>query len=119
MKDWHRILFLLFVFSFAPSDAYACTKNKCKKEMSDTKRQKSCCGTGDHSKNDHSGCNGKCGNSSCVNPAAPLAINLADIVEFESNPLTVVRMRPIFYYTQPRISSGYYTIWLIPKISLS
>jgi hypothetical protein len=119
MKNWHFILFLLFVFSLTPGKALACGKKMCKKEMSGTKKEKSCCGTGDHSSNDHNGCNGKCGHSSCVNPVAPVFANIIMTIEIAAGRIESPIVKPQFTYIQPKLSSGYYTIWLIPKISLS
>ncbi|CAM3445216.1 4Fe-4S ferredoxin-type domain-containing protein [Flavobacterium longum] len=118
MKKWHFILLLVAVFAFAPSEALACGKS-CKKETSAPKKEKSCCGSGDHSKRDHSGCNGKCGNSSCVNPVAPSFANITSAIEFDVNRFETTIEKPQFSYIQPRLSSGYYTIWLIPKISMA
>lgn len=119
MKNWHFILLFAVAFSLSPSDGFACGKKACKKETSETKKQKSCCGTGDHSKNGHSGCNGKCGHTSCVNPPAPSAISITPAAEFPVNRASTVSNKPRFHYAQPSVSSGYFTIWLIPKISLS
>lgn len=121
MKKWHFILLVLFTLSFAPSNAFACGdgKKSCKKEMSDKKTDKNCCGTGDHSNNDHKGCNGKCGHSSCVNPVVQITANVPATYTIHFKHTSFTTVKPSFYYNQPRLSSGYYTIWLIPKISLS
>lgn len=122
MKNWHFILLVSFLLSLTTSDAFACGNGKksCKKEMPDKETKKNCCGTGDHSKNDHSGCNGKCGHSSCVNPVVHFAAAVPNSITINANHSEVFSAKKqLFFYKQPRLTSGYYTIWLIPKISLS
>lgn len=122
MKTVPIILLFFFALCIMPNEAKACDNGKkfCKKEMSDSETKKNCCGTGDHSKNDHSGCNGKCGHSSCVNPivsfagAVPPTITI-NVHKGEASSTE----KQQFFYRQPRLTSGYYTIWLIPKISFS
>src|SRR5688572_14011730 len=122
MKNWHFILLLSFFLSLTTGDAYACGSGKkcCKKERSQNETKKNCCGTGDHSKNDHRGCNGKCGNSSCITPVIHFAAAVPNNITITtSNPDFCSAKKPVFFYNHSRVSSGYYTIWLIPKISLS
>ncbi len=121
MKNWHFIIFVSFFLSLTTGDAFACGSGKkcCKKEMSTKQTKKKCCGTGDHSKNNHSGCNGKCGHSSCVNPIVNFAAIPNSNAISTNNSEIFSAKKQLFFYKQPRLTSGYYTIWLIPKISLS
>lgn len=121
MKKWHFILLVLFALSLMPNKAFACgdSKKSCKKEMSDKKVEKNCCCTGDHTNDNHKGCNGKCGHSSCVNPVVQIAASVPALITIHANRIAFSTEKPLFFYNQPRLSSGYYTIWLIPKISLS
>ncbi len=89
--------------------------------MSKKEAKKNCCGTGNNPKNGgHSGCNGKCGHSSCITPVVHFAAAVPNNIAIATTNADFSSVKkPVFFYNQSRISSGFYTIWLIPKISLS
>ncbi|WP_146171774.1 hypothetical protein [Flavobacterium magnum] len=121
MKISHFILLVFFTLCLSQNSAFACGgKKSCKKEMSKT-QEKDCCGDscGNHEKGNHNGCNGKCGHSSCVNPIVYTALNIIPTYSIYTNQIVFSTEKASFYYTQSQLSMGYYTIWLIPKISLS
>jgi hypothetical protein len=116
---------LLFGFLLMPSITFACGKSCesktekrcCKKETSSNKpEKKSCCSKDDNSEsNDDKGCGGKCGCSSTC-PSTPL--NLFTDITFQNNIFNFSSIEKVkFLYTTPSISDGFYSIWLIPKIS--
>lgn len=123
MKIRHFILLMFFTFCFSQNSAFACGgKNPCKKEMSkNQEKEKDCCGDScdNHGKGNHNGCNGKCGHSSCMNPVVYTALNIIPTFSIYTNQIVFSTQKASFYYTASRLSTGYYTIWLIPKISLS
>lgn len=121
MKIRHFILLMFFTLCLSQNIAFACGgKNSCKKEMSKT-QEKDCCGNScdNHGKDNHKGCSGKCGHSSCVNPIVYNALNLTPTFSIHTNSIVFSSEKTSFYYTSSQLSTGYYTIWLIPKISLS
>jgi hypothetical protein len=119
MKKWYFISVVLLTLSLIPNKAFACGKKKsCKTEQSTSKMQKNCC-CGNNSKNNHNGCNGKCGHSSCINPVVNIVANVTPTISIQTNPIVSVNRKTSFFYNQIQLSSGFYTIWLIPKISLS
>lgn len=130
MKKFHILLIVLFGFLLVPSNTFACGKSCgsktekrcCKKETSSNKTEKkSCCSKDDNSKsNDDKGCGGKCGHSKCgcssICPSTP--VNLFTDITFQSNIFNFSSIEKVkFLYTTPSISDGFYSIWLIPKIS--
>ncbi len=121
MKIRYFILFILFAFCLPQNSAFACNgKNSCKKEISETK-EKDCCDEScrNHENGEHKGCNGKCGHSSCVNPIVYTVLNNSPAFSIYTNQIVFSTEKASFYYTQSRLSAGFYTVWLIPKISLS
>ena len=123
MKIRHFILLMFFTLCLSQNSVFACSgKNSCKKEMSKTQEKENDCGgdsCGNHEKGNHNGCNGKCGHSSCVNPIVYTALNITSPFSIHPNRIVFSTEKASFYYTQSQLSMGYYTIWLIPKISLS
>lgn len=108
-----------------PTGAMACGKgsgkSSCKKEISSAKSEKkSCCDSDDSKGKDHKGCKGNCGHSKCgcssTCPASSVSFLSGIIFKnymFSCSSIGKVR----FLYTTPSISDGFYSIWLIPKIS--
>lgn len=120
MKIRYFILLMFFTLYLSQNSAFACSgKNSCKKEMSKTQEKgKDCCGDScdNHGKGNHKGCSGKCGHSSCVNPIVYTALNSTLAFSIHPNRMVFSNEKTSFYYTQSQLSTGYYTIWLIPKI---
>ncbi|MCF6132762.1 hypothetical protein [Flavobacterium wongokense] len=124
MKKIYIITFITLCFFLMPSATFACGsgKDSCKKEMSSKKAEKkNCCGNDKDSKNkDHKGCKGNCGHSQCncssICSVTPLTL-FTEFVFENNTPNDAVIKRTRFSYTAPSISEGYYSIWLIPKIS--
>lgn len=108
-----------------PDNALACGKGSekscCKKEISSAKKEKKSCCDSDSSKDkDHKGCKGKCGHSECgcssTCPASSVSF-LSEII-LKNNMFSYSSIGKVkFLYTTPSISDGFYSIWLIPKIS--
>lgn len=121
MKIRHFILLMFFTLCLSQNSAFACGgKKSCKKEMSKT-QEKDCCGDScdNNGKDNHKGCSGKCGHSSCVNPIVYTALNSTSTFSIHPNRIVFSTEKASFYYTQSQLSTGFYTIWVIPKISLS
>lgn len=110
-------------FLLMPSISFACGsgKHSCKKEMSNAKTEKkSCCENDNKSDNDHKGCEDNCGHSKCgCSSTCPSAsVNFISEINFKvNNPNDYSINKVNFSYATPSISDGFYSIWLIPKIS--
>lgn len=126
MRRYHFIFLVLLGIFLMPNDAIACgsgsEKHSCKKEASSNKTEKkSCCSKDDNSKsNDDKGCGGKCGHSECgcssTCPTTP--VNLFTDITFQNSTFNFSSIEKVkFSYSSPSISDGFYSIWLIPKIS--
>ena len=96
-------------------------EKSCKKEISSTKKeQKSCCDSDNSKEKDHKGCKGICGHSKCgCSSTCPTSsVSFMSEIEFQSLNYSVYLIEKTqFSYTSPSISDGFYSIWLIPKIS--
>lgn len=121
MKIRPFILLIIFTLCLSQNSALACGgKKSCKKEISKTQK-KDCCGDSCKNlrKDNHKGCNGKCGHSSCVSPIVYNALHTTQPFLIHMSPIVFLTPKGSYYYTQSQLSTGYNTIWLIPKISLS
>lgn len=106
-----------------PNEAVACgsgkEKSACKKEASSTKKEKkSCCGNDDSK--DNKGCGGNCGHSKCgcTSTCPPSSVSFLSEINFKVNMFSYSSIGKVkFLYATPSISDGFYSIWLIPKIS--
>ena len=123
-KRLHLYIIILTLDIFLlPTLTYACgTKSEkecCKKEVSSKSEKKECCKS-NQSKDENNSCGGKCGNSKCgcVSTCSSFSSNLGFDTIFKNNAFnfsTVEKSR--FSKSSPSISDGFYSIWLIPKIS--
>jgi len=120
MKKFHIILIVMLGFFLTPSISFACGsgKHSCKKEISNTNTpKKACCADHGHSENSK-GCGGKCGHKSCGCASACVAsAALLQTIDFSGMVNPSYFFKANFYYPKNLISSGFYSVWLIPKIS--
>ena len=125
MKKIHIILLVLLGLFLMPGSAIACGKGSekscCKKEISSTKKEKeSCCDSDSSKEKDHKGCKGNCGNSKCgCSSTCPTSsVSFLSEINLKNNMFSYSSIEKVkFLYTTPSISDGFYSIWLIPKIS--
>ncbi|UPT70993.1 MAG: hypothetical protein M0D53_00830 [Flavobacterium sp. JAD_PAG50586_2] len=125
MRKYHFILLVLLGMFFMPNTAMACGKGSekscCKKEISSTtKEKKSCCNNDSSKEKDHKGCKGKCGHSECgCSSTCPASsVSFLSEINLKNNMFSYSSIGKVkFLYTTPSISDGFYSIWLIPKIS--
>ncbi len=121
-KKFHLLLIILTLGHFlSPMLTYACgTKTMkrgnacCKTE----KNKKDCCKKSESkNKKDNNSCNGKCNNLNCI---ASTSVNFTTISFYENNfknlYFNFLEEKLKFYHAKTLISSGFTTIWLIPKI---
>ena len=125
MKKYHIILIVLLGIFFMPDNAIACgsgkDKHSCKKEVSSTKKEnKGCCGTDNSEDKESKGCGGQCGHSECgCSSTCPASsVSFLSEISLKNNMFSYSSIEKVkFLYTTPSISDGFYSIWLIPKIS--
>jgi len=126
MTNKVHILLLIATIGFflIPSLSYSCEmkskKSCCNKEMSSSKEKMDCCKNSNHSKGqekDHEGgCNGKCGHSNCTTSSVQFSIAFFEM-QFKSNNFVFLEKKQNYFNSETNLSSGFYSIWLIPKIS--
>ena len=122
MKKYHFIVLVLLGIFFMPNNTYACgscsEKHTSKKEMASKEKKDSCCDSDSHSKTKkHGGCGGKCGHSKCACPSASNGFTFASELILKNNSFDFSSEKQNYYNTETFISSGFYSLWLIPKIS--
>lgn len=121
-KQIYILLIALLGFFLTPTLTYACGKSHtktekscCDKKTSQTDKKDCCKNKSSHNQKDNDNCGGKCGNSSCHCPTAPLAIVLPFVTEMKYYNIFLEKVT--IAYTEIYISSGFHSIWLPPKIS--
>lgn len=123
MKKIQLILIITLGIFLMPSNGFACGRNKiktektcCKKETASKTEKKSCCDKSDNCKKE---CRGKCGHFTCtaVSILQFSIINTFDI-DFKNNNFSFSTKKLKFYQSETFVSSSFYSIWIIPKISL-
>jgi hypothetical protein len=122
MKKFYFILLIMCGFLMTPSTGLACGKHSgkhsCKKEMSQH-QDDACCSSHKGSDGKHNGCDGKCGHKQCgctssICTAGTLLSSMFDIPKESTKSIIG---KDIFYYSKLDLSSGFFSLWLIPKIS--
>ena len=122
-KTFHILIFIITLgFFLTPNVSFACgttsEKSCCKKETSSKTENKYCCKKDNHTKNKKSdGCDGKCNHAACN--CLPLNFNttLPIITELKHKSFNYSTDKQKFYDVKTDISSGFYSLWLLPKIS--
>lgn len=123
MNKFHIIVILLFGFLLMPSNSFACENNSSKhsttKETSSKMDKEDCCKNDNHSKtNDHEGCEKNCNHSKCGCATSCNSCTVAiNELKFNSNLFNFASEKQKFYNYETTISSGFNSLWLIPKIS--
>lgn len=102
---------------FACGDTYS-KKAACKKETASKQETKDCCG----SHNNENGkrrqdCGGKCGHSNCNIPSVQIAVIVPFTAEINTKALFFHTKKGGFDDLETTISSGFQSLWLIPKIA--
>jgi len=106
-----------------PNNSYACgtcstDKHPVKKEVSSKTEKDNCCDSDSHSKSkDHNGCGGKCGHSKCACPSATNGFSILSEFILKNNSFDFSSEKQKYSNAETFISSGFYFLWLIPKIS--
>lgn len=118
MKKFHILLIVVLGFFLIPTGAFACENDSgnhsCKKEISSKTEKKDCCDKNDNLKKE---CASKCGHSKCGCPSSSISFTVISEVNFINNTFDFSSEKQKFSNSETFISSGFYSIWLIPKIS--
>lgn len=113
-------LILMLGFFLIPASTYACEtkteKSCCKKETSSKTEKKDCC-KDKQSKGQGKNCGGKCGHSNCTTSTVQLSIVASNEIEFKTNLFNFATKKQKIYHYETDISSGFYFVWLPPKIN--
>ena len=119
------VLTFLLGFFLTPMQTMACgdkstktEKSCCKSSKKDKSKQKNCCSKhNSKSQKEDKGCDGKCGDSSChcTNFCPHFAVPFYATFKFKSFP--IISKQRLFSRDDNYFSSGFYSIWLPPKIS--
>lgn len=108
-------------FFLMPTLSVACemksNKSCCNKEMSSKDSKKDCCKKNKDSKNtNHDGsCDGKCGHTNCITSTVHFNFAFFDI-KFKNNNFELAENEQNFIHSDAIVSSGFSSLWLIPKI---
>jgi hypothetical protein len=126
MKIFHLFYIVVLGIFLLPATSYGCgtsynknsskTEKSCCKETSKTTKTKSCCGDSKDNENDKP-CSGKCGHSNCTSAPAIGSMTLFTDSQLFQNLFAFSSKETNFNYTLYNLSSGYVSLWLIPKIS--
>ena len=121
MKKFHILLIVLLGFFLMPTLTFACENNSSKdsssKETSSKMDKDDCCKNDSHSKTkNHEGCGGKCSHSKCGCASTCNTSVSINELNFNRNIFNCVSEKQNFYNYETSISSGFNSLWLIPKI---
>ncbi|QIH40177.1 hypothetical protein G7A72_15770 [Flavobacterium sp. Sr18] len=121
MKKFHILLIVVLGFLLMPTVTFACENNSekqsCKKEISSKTDKKDCCEGDSHSKNrNNKGCGGKCSHSKCGCASSCNSFVSINELKFNKDIFNFFSEKQNFYNYETSISSGFNSLWLIPKI---
>ena len=119
-KRLHIIIIILTLGLFlSPTSSYACgtktEKSCCKKETSSKTEKKDCC-SDKNSKDKDNSCGGKCGHSNCTTSSVNFSIIAFYEIQFNNNNFDFSSEKSKFYDFKTFLSSGFTSVWLLPKI---
>lgn len=119
-KSHFLTLFLTIGFLLISNGNYACGMKSgsscCKSETTSKTEKKECCKE-KKSNEKNKPCGGKCGHSNCTTSSISFSSVLNNDVIFNENTLVFSIEKQKFYHYETTISSGFLSLWLIPKIS--
>ncbi|MBX9448593.1 MAG: hypothetical protein KL787_02240 [Taibaiella sp.] len=125
MRIHISILTLFFLgFFLMPNQSYACSKkstqteqSSCSKEKSKKSEHKKGCKGKSCKKCKSDNCGGGCSHSSCRCGASITSLSLPVIIELKAKNQFAASKKQKFGFKEAYYSSGFFSIWLPPKIS--
>ena len=121
MNKFHILVIVILGIFLIPTVTFACgsnsEKDSCNKETSANTEKMDCCKNDNHSKNkNNEGCNGKCGHSNCVTTSTQFSVVFFEI-QFNNSNFAFSEKKSNYFNSEDNLSSGFSSLWLIPKIS--
>ncbi|MFV8360989.1 hypothetical protein [Flavobacterium sp. LS1P3] len=121
MKKFHILLIVVVGLLLMPAVTFACENNSSKhsssKETSSKIDKDDCCKDNSHSKTKNDkGCGGKCSHSKCGCASSCKTSVSINELNFNKNIFNFFSEKQNFYNYETSISSGFNSLWLIPKI---
>ncbi len=122
----HISILTLFclVFFMMPSQSYACSKNStkteqssCSKEKTKKSEHKKGCKDKSCKKCNNDNCGGGCTHNSCRCGASTTSLSVPPIIELKAENHFTATIKQKFGFKEAYYSSGFFSIWLPPKIS--
>lgn len=118
MKKIHILILVVLGIFLMPVSTFACgshsENHSCKKEMTSKTEKKDCCGKNDSSKKE---CGGKCGHSKCGCSASGNLFAVTSEFHAANHTFDFSYGKQKFSTSETFVSSGFHSLWLIPKIS--
>lgn len=116
----HIIAVVLLGFLLMPTLTFACgsqSENKpCTVKTSTNMDKMDCSKHKNHSENKSDGCNGKCVHHNCITTSTQFCAAFFEI-KFNNNNFDFTEKKQNYFNSNTNSSTGFYSIWLIPKIS--
>lgn len=126
MRKIYITLLIILGFLFKPDAVLACGSEKqnqcCKKEITTFAKEKKscCCKNSNDSSKEEKGCKGENGDSKCGCSSTSQIFSIYFLPEIKWMDVTAnfnTIRKVAFSHISPSLSEGFYSIWLIPKIS--
>jgi len=122
MKKFHILFIVVLGFFLMPMLTHPCENNSLKhaisKETSSKINKDNCCKEDTRSKNkNHKDCDDKCSHSKCSCASSCNSMFSISGWNLNNNVFNFSYEKQNFYNSETFISSGFYSLWLIPKIS--
>jgi len=123
-KRFHILILIVTIgFFLIPSLSYSCEmkseKSCCNKQMPSSSEKMDCCKKSNNSKTkdkEHEGaCNGNCGHSNCTSSSVHFNVVFFEI-NYNSYNFNFSEKKQNYFNTESNLSSGFTSVWLIPKI---
>ena len=122
-KNFYILVLVVFGFLGIPNTTFSCgmnhsNKKSCKMEVSSNHETKDCCATKNcTNEKQNNSCGGKCGHSNCNIPLVHIAYFVPFLAQINSENFSFYQKKSKFFNYETTISSGFNSLWLIPKIS--
>lgn len=122
-KKFHIIVLIVTLgFFLIPISTYACGTNSvktekscCDKENSNGNKKDCCKNHKQNKEKNEKSCDGKCKHSNCTTTSVHYSVVFFDEIKLK-NYFVFLQKKQKFHNLKTNISSGFSSIWLIPKI---
>ena len=122
LKSAYILIIITLSIALTPSSVLACGSKKtttCTSNKSTVKNeQQHCCKSNNHSTKNHKGCDGKCKDKTCPCPTANFSYCILNAIQLVTQHMGYLPIKLNYYYVNAYLTSGFYSIWVPPNISL-